>query len=251
MKRVLIAEPEGLLGKAIKKQLTGECEVMLCATGNEVLRQVRMWEPDILLMYMHLPDIEAMSILHLLYNFGVPAQVITIMRCADEFSLYQMEKLAVKCSITIPCRYEFVTMQIQKLLNDHDIDWIGEWCVENEIDLTLQILGFRRGPSRYRCVYEAIRIRYENPDCAMKELYIDVAGICGGNYQRIEKAIRSAIADAYICGDKPLWDFYFVSDPRREKPYPSNEDFIASVVASLARRERLERRRALAKSQAE
>ena len=118
-----------------------------------------------------------------------------------------------------------------------------EGCVENEIEQTLLMLRFRRGPSRYRCVYEAILMRYNNPDCSMKELYIDVAGICGGNHQRVEKAIRNAVADAYACSDKALWNYYFIKDPRRVKPYPSNEDFIASIAGYLTRQKRIEQRR--------
>ena len=251
MKRVLVVDPYELLGQAVQKGLAGECEVKICTSGADVLYQIRLWEPDLVMMDFELVDMDAMSILRAIYTSGSSANILMITNGEDEYSLCQMDRFGVGSVITIPCTTELVLDQIRSLLNRDERNWLDGWCVENEIEQMLMVLHFRRGPSRYRCVFEAILMRYHNPDYAMKELYIDVAKICGGNYQRVEKAIRNAISDAYACSNKSLWDYYFIKDPRREKPYPSNEDFIASVAGLLRQHERIERRRLQQEKQAE
>ena len=67
----------------------------------------------------------------------------------------------------------------------------------------------------------------------MKELYVDVASCCGGGRQRVEKAIRDAVEDAYSNSDTSLWAMYFPYYSKREKPYPGNEDFVARIAGAL------------------
>ena len=240
MKRVLIADPNEVLGNIVRRRLKDEYEILLCKNGQDLSRLIREFDPDVLVIDIVLPDMSALTILQALYSSGTAAKVIAILRGADEFALCQMERLDVRRVITIPCTAEALIHEIRGATDgNQDVDY---WCEENEIDRILQVLSFRMGPSRYRCVFEAILFRYENPDCTMKELYIDVAKCCGGNHQRVEKAIRNAIEDAYACGNKEIWDCYFVTDVRREKPYPSNEDFIARIACCLTQRQRIKRK---------
>lgn len=241
MYRVLIADPSELFGSSVEQHLQEDCCVCVCTEGNRILDAVRTFEPDVLLLDILFPDVSSLRILQTLQSTGVRVKIIAITRFIDEYTAVRLAQYGVHSLLTRPCKVGLVVNQIRQTLFALEHPDLQDWCLENEIDRILLDLSFRMGPARYQCVFEAIRARYFHIKCSMKELYIDVAKRCGGNFRRVEKAIRDAVADAYEAGDKSVWAMYFPVDNKRDKPYPGNEDFIARIATCLIQRTRLKK----------
>ncbi len=239
MRRLMIVESHGLLSKAIKHKLDEEYIVTFSCDEETFMEEVVGFDPDILVMDIMFPRMQGLQILQALKS-GLPGmRVIAITTGVDEYTLYRLTQMGVFAIVAKPCSVDHVIAKIR------DADFCmghpdkTDWCLENEIDRLLMDLGFRMGSNRYTCVFEAIRTRYYSMECSMKELYIDVAKSCGGNFRRVEKAIRDAVADAYECGNRALWAGYFPVNQKRDKPYPGNEEFIARAAGYLIAKTRL------------
>lgn len=242
MHRLLIADSTEALGKQIAKQLKDDYLVELCHNGKQVLERIHAFEPDILLLDIMLTGADSLSLLRALQTSGRKTKVIAISRVINEYTVEQLTERGVCYILTKPCAVGLVVSHIREISFRLDHPGGEDWCPENETDGILLSLNFRMGPSRYNCVFEAVLLKYRSPNIKfMKELYIDVARVCGGNYQRVEKAIRDAIEDAYESGDKLLWALYFPPDEKRDKPCPNNEDFIARIVGCLKQRARIKK----------
>ena len=239
MLRILVADTTQAIGKAIITKFGGEFEIQTCCDGDRTLDLIRTFQPEILVLDVMLPGVDGLSLLRGLRASGIGTKVIALSRVVHDYAVAQLMEQGVCCVLTKPCAMRLLFTHIRQLAFRIEHPDFTEWCVENEVDYILLSLGFRMGPNRYRCVAEGIMMRYETPDCSMKQLYIDVARICGGNYSSVEKAIRNAIENAYLNGNPALWALYFSPDSKREKAYPSNEEFIARIVGCLVQKTRI------------
>lgn len=239
MFRLLIADSSDSRAKQISKHLRDTFLVRHVAQGENVLREILLFEPDILLLDLMMPDVEGIQLLRTLQNAGSNVRVIAVSAIVHEHIAMQLALYGVSQVIRTPCTVGMLVTSVRDLKFSMEHPDCAAWCLENETDSILLSLGFRMGPSRYRCVFEAILERYRMPESSMKELYINVAIRCGGNYQRVEKAIRNAVEDAYEYGDRERWRLFFSNSPRRDKPYPSNEDFVSRIAGGLAQRTRV------------
>lgn len=238
VKRVMIATSLDYTIKRVEGLLGNEFCFHICGDDYDLFPEIKKFKPDVLVVQVSRFPQERLQLLRMLRHAGAPIKVVALSVYADDYFLRQLSGCGVCGLIQLPCNAEYLASHIQQAAFAAEHPEIEEWCLENEIDTLLMDLSFRMGPARYQCVFEAIYARYMNMDCSMKELYIDVAKRCGGNYQRVEKAVRDAIADAYESGDKRVWAEYFPVDNKRDKPYPGNEDFIAYIAGCLHRRAR-------------
>ena len=233
MFRLLIADSSDSMAKLIKKQLKDDFSVRISKDPNRVLEILREFEPDILLIDTMLCGQNTTSLLRMLRQIAQPTKMIVTTPVYNELLAVQLTQCGVSGVLMKPYSLGAVVTAIRDIALLLENGCPGDWNLENEIDRILLSLGFRMGPKRYSCVFESILARYHNGECSMKELYIDVAKVCGGNYERVEKAVRDAIEDAYTRGEQRVWRMYFSKDRKREKPYPSNEEFIARIAACL------------------
>ena len=255
MHRILIADTTQTIGKALNKQLKNKFQIRLCHDGKKALELIRTYEPDILVLDTMLPGVDSLTLLRVLRTSARNTKVIAISRATNEYIVGQLMERGVSYVLTKPCAIGLVSAHICQMSFRLEHPDLEDWCIEIETDVILLSLGFRMGPSRYDCVFQAVIKKYENPTCSMKELYIDVARICGGNFKRVEKAIRDAIEDAYENADRELWELYFPpsrkqnkqmqdhqdKDPngKRRKACPNNEDFIARIARCHVHRARI------------
>ena len=71
----------------------------------------------------------------------------------------------------------------------------------------------------------------ENPNQSItKELYPNVAKICGGTSGRVEKAIRNVIHDAWLRRDERNWAILFPPDRQGRVSVPTNSEFITRIA---------------------
>lgn len=242
MQRLLIADTTQAFVTAIAKQLKDEYLIEVCDDGGRVLEVIRSFEPDILLIDMMLPALDGLSVIRAVRDSGITTKVIALTRSVEAYVMSSLEKMNVSYVFLKPCKAEAVISCIRDigfLLRCPDMDG---WCVENETESILLRLGFRIGPSRFRCVCAAVQFKHENPDSVItKEIYPAVARRCGGNADQVEKAIRDAVKDAWKKGDEQLWQMYFPPGGGGETRCPTNDEFIARIALCLIQRTRLKK----------
>ena len=242
MQRILIADTSSVLTQALEKQLNNDYLVEVCHDGDRALELLFEFEPDILVLDTMIPSVDAITILHTLRSSGRSTKVIATTRCTEDYVLSRLEKYEVSNVLPRPCMLGALVAHIRDVsfqLSNPDCDG---WCVENETENILLRLGFEMGYGRYSCVYHGVLIKYQTIDSsATKYVYPQVAKICGGSPDRVEKAIRDAIKKAWLAGDKRIWQMYFQPGRDAVLQCPSNEVFLARIAGCLRQRTRLKK----------
>ena len=242
MHRLLVADGGDGFSDAIVKALKDEYLVEVCHNGMYAVELLRSFEPDILVLDTMLPGLDGLSILRAVAGSGCSTKVIALCRCYEDYVLSSLQNLGVSYVFPKPCTANAVIASVREISFRLRYPDSADWCVENESELLLLSLGFRMGPVRFRITEEAVLYRYKHPDSVItKEVYPAVARRFSGTSQQVEKAIRDAIKDAWNCGDKAVWALYFPYSKGETPRYPTNDDFIARVAASLTQRQRLKK----------
>ena len=90
-------------------------------------------------------------------------------------------------------------------------------------------LGVSPNLTGYRCLLLAIPRVAENPGVMLKEIYPDIAKLCGlSDYRCVERTIRTALQNAWKNRDA-AWDQYFPWNKER----PKGKEFIARMAEEL------------------
>ena len=242
MKRLLIADATGILGKHIKKQLNNEFIVKTCNDGNHALELIRKFDPDILLIDLELPNTDGISVLHAMRAAGLDTKVVAITGLADVYICAELTRLQVSNVYLKPCVLGAVISCIRNIANS-DVGQNEDWCAENELDRILLSLNFQMGRGRYHMVHAAVLYMYDHPNCFMtKSLYPALAKQLTGTITQTEKAIRDAIKDAWKNGSRQMWYLYFQPGAIEDcNSCPSNEVFLARIANVLSQKKRLKK----------
>lgn len=239
MKRILIADATRVFADGLKCQLKRDYLLKMCYDGTNVLRSIREFDPDIILIDMSLPNCDVMKVLHTIRTSGNTAQIVAL-SVATTLQVQQiLAGLGVIRIFPRPCALEEVISFFHRIASE--LPDLSAWCAETEADSTLLYIGFQCGRSRYDCLYHAILLKYYGKGGdSVKYLYSEVRKLCGKKSRdAVEKAIRDAIGHAWEHGDRDVWALYF---PTCEKEgCPSNEVFIERIAKALRNRERLKK----------
>ena len=236
MQRLLIADGSKAFAKTLERQLKAEFELCACFDSTQVVETICGFEPDIMLLDLAL---DGLSVIKMLRASGREAKVVVTANIISNYIAAELERLDVSHVFRKPCKLGAVICALRDLSMDIPA---GKWCVENTVDETLLHLGFNMGRDRYRCVYNGILVKYNDPAAsATKELYPTVARQCGGNPKQVEKAIRDAIKSAWKNGDEDYWKLFFFPGKDGILNCPTNEEFLAGIANYLQRRTRIKK----------
>ena len=238
MDRLLIMDSIQGFAEDVAEMLKDEFDIRICLKPSDAIEDIYHFKPDIVLYDPLFTGIAIEPVMRMMTSAGIRVKAVVMSYIPDEYYYSKLWNRDIGDYLLRPCTVAFAAQCIRDLIFSMKQTDSFEWCLENEVDRLLLSLGFNMGSTRYKCVFEAIRKKYYYEDCSMKVLYIDVAKICGGKSQRIEKAIRDAVEDAYDLCKKRNWDFYFMPSPKRSKPYPSNEEFVARMAGALRQKAR-------------
>lgn len=237
MQKILIADAAESFANALAERLQGECEVEVCTTGLELMMLLGDFDPDVLVLDLMLPGADGLAILRSLRSAGRSLPVIATLRSHTDFLDCQLMELGVRHAVLKPCDIGLLAAEVHRLRMDKPKGDAG--YLTNETERILLSLGFSLGPSRFQCVREAILIWYHaDGDMIAKQLYPEVARICGGSHTRVEKAIRDAKNSAFKRGNPAIWRMYFPVGKSGKVECPTNEEFISRVACALAQQMR-------------
>lgn len=242
MQRILIADGSLVLTEALERELQRDYMVQVCHDGGSAVDLIAKFEPDILVLDTMITEYDAISILRMMQTSGRNVKVILLTRFVDAHLLSHAQKLGVSQILPKPCALGALVASIRNLsflLAVFDGD---DWCIENETDNILLRLGFGMGHGNYSCIYHGVLVKYQAMDSsATKYIYPEVAKICGGSGERIEKAIRDGIKKAWLSGDRRVWQLYFPTGADGTVHCPSNEAFLSRIAGCLRQRTRLKK----------
>lgn len=237
MQRLLIAESAQTFAKAVAKQLKEEFSINSCNDGEAALKAIEHFQPDIILLDLHLPKVDGLDVLRTLRSCNSEIKVIVTSYLSGVWVCKELERLHVSYLFLKPCSVSTVVSRIRDLVQQSQLPDLASWDDERETNRILLELGFRMGFTRYDCVYYGLLMKYRGVDGGVSKcLYPMVAKLCLGNAQQVEKGIRDAIKDAWENGNRSVWQMYFPAGRDGEVHCPTNEVFLARMAYALHQR---------------
>lgn len=231
VQKLLIADAGGDLSQVLLKQLKNRFEIFRSIDGIQTLEMVRSLKPDILLLDLHLPQMDGVEVLRTIRTGGINIPVLVTGFLQSDEVCAELSRLRVSALFRKPCAAGVLASRILDVAEELVVGKMQERTPENLAHHLLLNLGFRMGFARYECVYLALLLKFQG-ECGgiTKCLYPKVAKLCGGNTQQVEKAVRDAIKDAVKQGNPIVWQMYF---PQASFSCPTNDVFLARMAFAM------------------
>lgn len=224
--KILLADPSEVWCDALEEQLKSHYTVLRCNDGREVLQNLTEHRPELLVLGLDMPYVDGLTLLQLIHTSGIPVRILVTSFVYNSYTLGMLEQFKIAYALTKPCTVCTALSQIYQILHYEE--------TANQAfdpDPVLLALGLRMNLSGYPCVRTAIMLLRENPgQWITKVLYPNVAKLCGGTPERVERAIRNVIRDAWLRRDDRIWQAYFPADRVERIKCPSNGDFITRIA---------------------
>lgn len=232
MIKLLIADKSKLFAKAVAAEFVDKYEIKLCHDGNAVLDSCRLWQPDYMLLDMELPAVDGLTILRTLHGAKHHVKVMARTACCNSNYVTQtLTQLGVQFLLPNPCTVAVTVTQLHNMIETDDM---SGWDREDEIIGLLLHLGFRCNLNGFACLCEALRLMtYDGVAPVTKVIYPQVAHVCGGTAERVERAIRNAIVRTWSERDDRIWQYYFSPGRDGQIACPSNAEFMSRMILCL------------------
>lgn len=239
MVKVLIADKSPTLVNILISGLSDKHEIKASTTIAETEQTLRSYLPDILIIDA---DFMTRDIIHALNSQSTDGNIPRIITLTHQVSLDILNCLTcntIDFIISKPFNLDFIIKSIGDIAQRIENPEHSDAATPLEINDILMDLGFSTAHKTYRLLSNAVLYRYDRPDCAMKELYIDISHRCQTTPENVEKGIRDSIRRAYITGDPEIWSRYIGSTKENEKPFKGNSDFISKVIEYIKRQKHI------------
>lgn len=224
--KILLADPSEIWCDALEDQLRTDYAVLRCTDGAEVLPMLAAHRPDLLVLGLELPHVDGLTLLQMIRSSGIPVRILVASCLFTDYALDILREFNVGYMVRKPCSVCTVMSQIYQLLH-----YEKERHNTADPEPILLFLGLRMHLTGYSCLVEGIRLMRANPAQSItKELYPDIAKICGGSAARVERAIRNVIHDAWLRRDDRHWAAMFPPDRQGRIVMPKNSEFITRIA---------------------
>ena len=230
MGKVFVVEPSEEQCEAIAEVLGSVHELRFCRDVHSARAALAEFGPDVLVL--DLCDMDGLIFLEELGEDRPRVLVYTAFQA--EHMARHLQKIS-DCLMYAPCNLAQLAQQVDDLLQLDELDPLDN---DPALDIVRQLLQ-RPGRSGYRYLIYAIRLFSRDTHQAVtKELYPAVAKACGSNTACVEKAIRTAIDQAYKERDDTVWRRYFPVGRNGQVIRPTNKAFFSIAVAHIQSKSR-------------
>ena len=114
MRKVLIVHNPGPVTDILSDRLHGNYEVTVCHTGEEALTFIDRLHPDILLLYLSLPDIDGITVLH--SASYMPDVILALTNLATESVLQAAFDAGAQDVILVPASVHYIVSRMEQLM---------------------------------------------------------------------------------------------------------------------------------------
>lgn len=234
LRKLLIADGNEDFRSALAEALLGQYHVRTCGSGREALEILRSCNSDILVLNLMLPEIDGITLMERAVQEGIRPMVLVTTRYQNDYVLDTVSRLGVGYVMIRPCEIPAIVARIRDLSRRLEPPVFSPPDPQTQVTNLLLTLGIPTRLRGYQQAREAILKMAEDPDMAItKELYPAVAEICGGDWNHVERTIRSAIAAAWKRRDEQVWRQYFPPEPDGTVSKPTNGEFITRLAECL------------------
>lgn len=234
--KLLIADGTEEFRLALQAALPGSYEILSCTGGKEALALLQTDAPDIMVLDLMLPELDGISLLQAAAAYGRMPIVLATTRFVNDYVLESLDQLNVAYLMVKPCDVQATVSRILDLSQrvHPRADGLREpQSQAADLLLRLNIPTKLKGFSYLR---EAIPLMVTDPSQSItKELYPEVARICGSRATHVERSIRSAIESAWSIRNAVIWEQYFPSGSGGSPRRPTNAAFITRLADCLRR----------------
>ena len=235
MIKVLVADESQLLTNRLTFILSNRHEIKSCTTIDETKSTLSYYQPDILVIDTEFMNGDIIHVINEQAENGNCPRIITLTHLASQDILNSLTCNTVDFIISKPCSLDFIVKSIGDIGHRIEHPDRSTAVTVPEINDILLDLGFSMAHKTFRLLSHAVLYRYDQPDCAMKELYVDVSLQCKTSPENVEKGIRDAINRAYKTGNPEAWARYIGTAKDNEKPFKGNSAFISKIVEYIKR----------------
>lgn len=232
--KLLIADGTEEFRLALSEILQETYHVYCCQDGKEALSLLRSFNPDVLVLDLMIPGLDGISLLQAASSEGICPMVLATTRFSNSYVLDSAYRLGVGYVMVKPCDIQATVARIGDLSQRLHPSASVPQDLKTIISNLLLSLGFPTKLRGYAYLREAIFLMAKHPGISItKELYPEVAAICGSEKSHVERSIRSAIATTFAHRDDQVWLKFFIPDSDGTLSRPTNAAFISRLAESL------------------
>ena len=246
--KLLIVEDSRDAANISKNVLTSKgFDVETCPKdGKEVLKAVKMYLPDVIVVDMFMANFDAPAVSKAILSDSNLSKKPAIIVSANYDNGY-VEREAMQAGaayfIIKPFDYDMLAERIRTLANGNltanrrsDRVPISELDLEVMVTEILHQIGVPAHIKGYHYLRTSIILSIEDREMInhiTKELYPTVAKMYKTTSTRVERAIRHAIEVAWDRGDVDVLNSYFGYTIHNQKGKPTNSEFVAMIADKI------------------
>lgn len=232
-KRVVIADPNEEFRISLSQALFPDFLTETCSDGAEALAMTQQWEPDILVTELIMPNMDGIALIRQAAALPKPPKVMVVSRLISEFVHFALEDLGVQYAMLKSCPVSAAAERIRQIAAAQipNLPFPAQYSVlTGELLMELGISNERLG---FQHMLVGLPLLMTQRDRRLsKELYEDIAVLCGSSSIRIEKTIRDAIHAGWETRDSAIWNQFFPGAIR----CPRNKEFLFRLTDILMER---------------
>ena len=242
VKRVVVADTGMEFRKSLIQTLSNEPDFQVAGEtgdGLELIRMVREYRPDAILMELVLTGMDGLDVLDKLAELEVKPKILILSRYIKGNVADIAADKGADFYITKPCRMSAVGERLRQMLAPGGLETETESgpSLESQVTGIIHEVGVPAHIKGYQYLREAIIIAVNDMDvinAVTKVLYPEVAKRFNTTASRVERAIRHAIEVAWDRGDLETLQKYFGYTVSNAKGKPTNSEFIAMIADRIS-----------------
>ena len=241
-KLVIIVESEGgYSGKCGSLLKSYGLQVLTCPRdGAKVLQCIKQEQPDVVLLELFMPKLDALEVVRLLKKDPPPTMPQFLVTSAFMNSHLEQEAMEAGVSYCFlqPYDPEMMAERIAHIAKAPAQQQSGVSRADLELIITeiIHQIGVPAHIKGYHYVRESVALAVENPEIlhsVTKQLYPEVAKQFHTTASRVERAIRHAIEVAWDRGDVDTLNSYFGYTIHNGRGKPTNSEFVAMIADKI------------------
>lgn len=231
MQKLLIADSSEIFTSALAEALRETFDICICTDGDEALRQLQAYRPDVLILNLMLPYMDGITMLQ--KSAFQPHIILAVTPYVNAYVERCVRELGIDFTMIAPS-VKALTMRLQDLLQQ-DADLPDRRDLHTMTLYHLRKLNFSVHLDGYRQLCLALPLYAQDPQQLLtKELYPQIAHLCGSKDGRaVEHSIRKAIHNAWLHQDKSVWRKYFPAGDHGHSMCPTNKEFLCRLAELL------------------
>lgn len=229
MRKLLIVDASKPFTDALTDVLKNEFDLQICHDGENALKMLLSFQPDVLVLNLMLPYKDGLTLLR--ESAHRPKIILAVTPYINAYIEQVAAGLGVQYLMIMPTvnalRVQLMDMVTTAVPLKETLT--GQTAVH------LHILNFPTHLDGYQQLCVGIPILAREPSLRLsKELYPAIAEYFGlPDPRTVEHSIRKAIASAWAHKDSAVWAKYFPPRPDGVIPCPSNKAFLCRVAELL------------------